>query len=96
MTPDERRARGERADMVLKNDVFQETFAELEAEYVKAWRNGKAVEDRERAFTFLKTLERVKEHIETVARTGAMADAQLKALQAQQNKGLGLRSYITR
>ncbi len=72
---DEESQRGAKAEAVLRNDIFIETFEVLEQAYIDAWKNTDQdqTEERERIFRLQHTLNEVKSHIENVALTGRMA-----------------------
>lgn len=60
MTPEERRARGIRAKLLIESADFQATIAELEAETIAGWRKSFWSFTRERRWHELNGLERIR------------------------------------
>ena len=71
------RERGEFARQVLENPIWVEAWDKYESGLISAWRKATDTETRERAHLELKTIEKVKRAIETVMKTGEMAQMQL-------------------
>ncbi len=71
--------RGARAEELLRSDIFNETFAALEAEYIAAWRivAVKDTQARERLWQAVNILGKVKDHLVTLAQNGRMATKDL-------------------
>lgn len=77
-------ARGEDAERVLSNPVYQDAWAHYEASLLAGWRASAPTqtEEREAIWMALRTIERVKNEIEQVLFTGKMAAKQLKDLKS--------------
>src|SRR3569833_227976 len=71
--------RGSRAEGLLKDDLLNEAFAELEASNIKAWRETGALDSaaREKFFIAVNVLGKVKEHHHSVVANGRLAQMQL-------------------
>jgi hypothetical protein len=72
-------SRGAQAEELLNSEIFKETFAALEAEFIKTWRTVavKDVEARERLWQAVNILGKVKEHLQTLAANGRLATRDL-------------------
>ena len=71
--------RGEKAQALLRNEIFIETFDFLEKQYHDAWANSSVDQNeaREKIFMMLQNLQTVKQHIESVVMTGKLTNDQL-------------------
>lgn len=65
--------RGKRAQEVLDNEVYVESFALLESEVIQKWRESRNPEDREQLHQFLLMLGQVQTALESVMRSGVVA-----------------------
>lgn len=65
--------RGKRAQEVLDNEIYAESYALLEAEVIQKWRESRNPEDREQLHQFLLMLGQVKTALESVMRSGVVA-----------------------
>lgn len=74
--------RATHAQRLLDDDLFKEAFATLDDKYVKAWRESEARDDdgRQRTWTAVRVLAKVKEHFETIIINGKVAQAELSEL----------------
>lgn len=72
---EERIYEGNRASEVLDNEVFQAVFADIEQEYVQAWMSSPArdAEGREKLWTYVMLLRKLKAQITTTLETGKLA-----------------------
>lgn len=70
--------RGELARSILENSVYAETWAALEAEIIRQWRESRNAEDREQLHQLLLMHGKAKAAMETVLRTGDVARAELQ------------------
>jgi len=70
------------AKTLMDNEVLQEAFARLEADYVAAWRTTPArdTDARERLWTAVNVLGKVKDHLGQVAADGRIAQRQIDDL----------------
>lgn len=74
--------RAARAQSLLENDLFNEAIATIEADLVKAWKATppRDTDGRERCWSAIQQLGKIKGYFETVLRDGQLAKAQLKEL----------------
>ena len=77
---DNSRALGARA--LLENDLFNEAIASIERDLIDAWKKtpSRDQDGRERAWTAIQQLGKIKGYVESVLTDGKMAAAQLKEL----------------
>ena len=79
-------ARADKAEAVLRNEIFIESFEYLEAEFTNAWKQS-AINDtnaRERLYMLCQNLEALKGYIYKVVEDGKMAKATIEGLQKRQ------------
>src|SRR5262245_33060773 len=74
--------RGAKAQVLLQNELLQESFGKLEAEYIAAWRITPAryTDARERLWQAVNIVGLIKEHIAKVVADGKLAQRQLDEL----------------
>lgn len=75
--------RGEKAASLLRNELLQEAFQQLEADFIQAWK-GSSVEDsqnRERLYMLCQNLSALRGYLEGIVTNGKLAKAQLAELQ---------------
>jgi hypothetical protein len=75
--------RGEKAAALLRNDLLQEAFSQLETDFIQAWK-ASSVEDsqnRERLYMLCQNLSALRGYLEGVVTDGKLAKAQLDELQ---------------
>lgn len=75
--------RGERAAALLRNELLQEAFSQLETDFIQAWK-ASSVEDsqnRERLYMLCQNLSALRGYLEGVVTDGKLAKAQLDELQ---------------
>ena len=77
--------RAAKAEALLRNELLQEGFDYLEAQFIEAWRNSEVTDNdnRERLYQLLKNLEALKGYFNNVIEDGKMANAQLEQVKAQ-------------
>ena len=79
--------RGERARLLLSDDIIAEAFDTISKELLDAWQTSPArdVEGRETLWLSLKLLGQVKQHLISVAESGQMAaiDLSRRGMNAQ-------------
>ncbi|WJE88099.1 hypothetical protein FAMCQIZV_CDS0018 [Phage C72C1] len=78
--------RGEKAASLLRNDLLNEAFEALEADFIQAWKVS-SVEDsqnRERLYMLCQNLSALRGYLEGVITSGKLAKAQLDELQNRQ------------
>ena len=76
--------RGQRAEILLKDPLLRDTFAELENEYVKAWKQARTLDAREDAHRLIRLLERIKDHLASMAFTGQLTNKQTADLEGRE------------
>lgn len=69
--------RGLRAEEVLTNEVYVEAYRLLEQEVISKWRASRNQDEREQLHQLLLMLGKVQNALETVMRTGQLAQAEL-------------------
>ena len=76
--------RGARAQELLRSELLQECFAQLEADYIETWKTlpALATEAAERLRIAVNVVGKVKEHLERVAANGRLAQTEIDALVA--------------
>lgn len=82
----EQMARAEKAEALLRNEIFTESFEYLESEFTQAWKKS-AIGDtdaRERLYMLCQNLEALKGYIMRVVEDGKLAKATLEELQRRQ------------
>lgn len=66
------------AQRILESEVTQEALVKLEADYLRYWRQGKTVEQREDAHRYVTILDRFRGHFRSLIMTGEL-EAQHRA-----------------
>lgn len=82
----EQMERGEKAASLLRNELLNEAFEALEADFIQAWKVS-SVEDsqnRERLYMLCQNLSALRGYLEGVITSGKLAKAQLDELQNRQ------------
>jgi hypothetical protein len=74
--------RGAHAKALMDNELLQEAFAKLEADYIAAWRTTPArdTDARERLWQAVNVLGKVRDHLGQVAAAGKLAQRQIDDL----------------
>jgi hypothetical protein len=80
--------RGAHAKALMDNELLQEAFAKLEVDYIAAWRTTAARDNdaRERLWTAVNVLGKVKDHLARVLAHGKLAQRQLDELNAKEKR----------
>lgn len=75
--------RANRAQNLLSDELFQESLAALEAEYIRQWRESKYNDDdgRERLWLAVNVIGKVKDHLTKVISDGKVAQHDLKLVE---------------
>jgi hypothetical protein len=75
-------SRGTRAEALLKNELLQEAFHKLEADYVAAWKTWPAADTagRERLWQAVNVLGKVRGHLARIVADGKLARRELSDL----------------
>lgn len=78
-------ARAVGAQALLENDLFNEALESIERDLIAAWKATPArdTDGRERCWSAIQQLGKIKGFVETVLRDGKLASAQLKELAEQ-------------
>ena len=80
-------SRAARAGALLNDEMLNEAFEKLEAEYYNAWRATGAAEaetfKRERLWQAINLLGKVKDHLKHVVENGKVAKAHIAAIQGR-------------
>lgn len=79
MRLEEELQRGQMAEYLLTHPLFVESFDLIEKEVMEEWKNSPSrdAEGREKLWTMIKLLHRLKSNIQTVAETGKLAEMSL-------------------
>ena len=74
--------RGARAKELLTNELLQEAFTRLEADYISAWRQTPArdTDARERLWQAVNIVGKVKDNLTTILSNGKLAQRELDDL----------------
>lgn len=80
MTPEQRIYNGDRANEVLENEAFIQAFDDIENEVIEQWKNSPARDEagREKLWTYLMLLKKLKAQITTTLETGKLAKLDLE------------------
>lgn len=95
MTIEKRIYDGSRAKEVLDNEVFQQVFADIEQELTQAWMNSpqRDTEGREKLFTSITMLRKVKACLQTSLETGMLASKELEHQRTLQSRLMNLSPF---
>jgi hypothetical protein len=75
-------SKGDKARAKLEDQTFKDAMAQLEADYIKAWK-GTGLNDataREKLWLQIKTLENFQQHLVTVMNNGRLARSEIEAM----------------
>jgi SH3-like domain-containing protein len=75
--------RGQRAQEVIENEVYAEAWAVIEQEIITQWRQARNADDREQLHQLLLMHGKARTALETVMRTGQVAQAELQRKQSR-------------
>lgn len=70
--------RGRRAEDVLNNEVYAESYEQIEQEIYRKWQDSRDKEDREQLHRLLMALRLVKSALESTMRSGKVAAKELE------------------
>jgi hypothetical protein len=75
-------ARAAQAEALLRNELLQEAFSALDAEYVRAWRVTPArdTEAREKLWQGVNVVGLVRQHLVSIVSNGKLAQAELEQM----------------
>ena len=79
-TIEQRIYNGDRANEVLENEAFIQAFDDIENEVIEQWKNSPARDEagREKLWTYLMLLKKIKAQITTTLETGKLAKLDLE------------------
>lgn len=69
--------RGQQAQAVLDNPVYSESYALIEAEITRKWRESRDKDEREQLHLLLRMLDKAKNVLESTMRAGKLAEAEI-------------------
>lgn len=77
------RNRGVRARELLDNPLMVESFAAVRSEYISAWEQSPArdAEGREKLWLMVRTMDKIRGHLEQMVDNGKIADKELADFQ---------------
>lgn len=86
---------GSRAKEVLENEAFTASFSAIEQEILERWTNSPArdAEGREKLWTMLQLLKKVKACLQTTLETGILAQKELEHQRSLAARLRGLTSW---
>lgn len=81
--------RGALARDVIDNPVYADAWAAIEQEVIRQWRDARSSQDREQLHQFLLMHEKVRKALESVMRTGQLAEAEIARKQSRAEQMIG-------
>ena len=95
-TLEQRLFQGDQARLVLENEAFGAAFDAIEAEVTEQWKNSPArdADGRERLWSYLMMLRKVKAQLTTTLETGKLAQMELQHQQSLRDKARGWLSRV--
>jgi hypothetical protein len=79
-TQDEEVSRKSGAKTLLENKLFNEAFEALIEDYTEAWKDSKALNEREGYWLAINLLGKVKQHLQIVIENGSIAEKEIERL----------------
>ena len=75
----EKQGRAEKAEALLRNELFVEAFNYLDEQFTDAWKNSdiKDADNRERVYYLCQSLSALRGYFQSVVEDGKLAEAQL-------------------
>ena len=79
--------KGKQVDAIIKNPMFTEVFANLEEQFLSAWKMSsmKDSEERERIYYLYQSLQALKDAMTGISGNGRLAKSQLNELIGRQS-----------
>ena len=74
--------RGQLAQSVLDNSVYADSYKQIEDSLTRVWRDSRDVKEREEVHQLLRMLDKTRNILESVMRTGKLAEAEIKRKQS--------------
>jgi len=81
--------RGRRAREVIENEVYTEAWGLIEKEIIDQWRAARNAADREQLHQLLLMHEKAKTALESVMRSGQIAEAEIARKQSRAEQQIG-------
>ena len=81
--------RGQLAQSILDNPVYADSYKQIEDSLTRVWRESRDAKEREEVHQLLRMLDKTKNIIESVMRTGKLADAEIKRKQSLAERTIG-------
>jgi hypothetical protein len=75
--------RGQAAQAVLDSPIYAESYTLIESELTRKWRESRDPEEREHIHQLLRMLDKARNVLETVMRTGQLAEDAIRRKQSQ-------------
>ena len=74
-----KQARAEKAEALLRNELFVEAFEYLDGQFTEAWKSSdiKDADNRERVYYLSQSLTALRGYFQSVVEDGKLAEAQL-------------------
>jgi hypothetical protein len=69
--------RGQQAQAVLDNPIYQDAYAKLEESLVGKWKESRSLDEREECHRFLVILQKVHAALDSTMRSGQLAQAEI-------------------
>lgn len=94
MTLEHRLFQGDQAKLVLENEAFIAAFDAIEKDVIDQWTNSPARDEagREKLWTYLQMLRKLKAQLTTTLETGKLAKMDLRHQQSLYDKARGMLS----
>jgi hypothetical protein len=70
--------RGQQAQAIISDPVYAESYSAVETEIILQWRAARDKDDREQLHLMLLMLEKVRQSLESVMRSGQVATAEIE------------------
>jgi hypothetical protein len=86
--------RGNRAREVIENEVYAEAWAAIEKEIIEQWRSARNPQDREQLHQLLLMHAKAKTALESVMRSGQIAEAEIARKQSRAEQMIGRLSRV--
>lgn len=74
--------RGRRAQDVLDNEVYRDSYTLIEQELIRLWRESRDKDERDELHRLLRMLDKARNVLETVMRTGRLAQDAIQQKQS--------------
>lgn len=94
MTLEHRLFQGDQAKLILENEAFIAAFDAIEKDVIDQWMNSPARDEagREKLWTYLQMLRKLKAQLTTTLETGKLAKLELRHQQSLYEKARGMLS----